>query len=120
MSKPFTFEKERLKPILSVYIGEGCDFENTFPSNFKKPLTLYFHELIPMVQLGDGFNFIEAVFMKEAVNSFRKNYSHLKMSNMKDRLLKLTKWSLQQRQRPSDKCLNSHQNMSIYLIIQEF
>jgi hypothetical protein len=42
------------------------------------------------------------------------------MSNMKDRLLKLTKWSLQLRQRPSDRCLNSHHNMSIYLIIQEF
>jgi hypothetical protein len=47
-----------------------------------------------MVQLGDGFNFIEAVFTKEAVNSFRKNYSHLKLSKMNDRLLKLNKWSL--------------------------
>lgn len=51
--------------------------------------------MIPMVQLSDGFTFIEAVFTKEAVNSFRKNYSHLRLSNMRDRLLKITKWSLQ-------------------------
>jgi hypothetical protein len=94
MSKTYNFEKERLKPLISVYIKSGCDFENHFPQNFKKPLNLYFHELIPMVQLGDGFHFIEAVFLKEAVNSFRKNYSHLKMSAMTNRLLKLTKWSL--------------------------
>ena len=47
----------------------------------------------PDVQLGDGFNFIEAVFTKEAVNSFRKNFSHLRLGNLRDRLLKLTKWS---------------------------
>lgn len=48
MSKSYNFEKERLKPILSVFIDGDCDFEK-FPSVFKKPLNLYFHELIPMV-----------------------------------------------------------------------
>jgi hypothetical protein len=94
MSKQFKFEKERLKSLLTVYLKTGCDFELQFPSNFKKPLILYFHELIPMVQLGDGFHFIEAVFTKESVNAFRKNYSHLCLSQMRDRLLKLTKWQL--------------------------
>jgi hypothetical protein len=94
MSKSFHFEKERLKPILSLYISTGCNYEEHFPATYKKPLTLYFHDLIPMVQLGDGFHFIEAVFLKEAVNNFRKNYSHLKMSSMTNRLVKLTKWSL--------------------------
>ena len=95
MSKQYVFEKERLKQIVTVFIQTGCDFEDGFPSNFKKPITFYFHNMIPMVQLSDGFTFIEAVFTKEAVNSFRKNYSHLRLSNMRDRLLKITKWSLQ-------------------------
>ena len=78
---------------MTLFVNYGCNFEENFPQNYKKPLTLYFHEVIPMVQLGDGFNFIEAIFTKEAVNSFRKNYSHLRISSMKDRLLKLNKWS---------------------------
>jgi hypothetical protein len=55
--------------------------------------------------------------MKEAVNAFRKHYSHLKISDMKNYVVKLNKWSLQFKQRPSTQCLNSHRNLSIYLII---
>lgn len=73
-----------------------------------------------MVQLGDGFNFMEAVFTKEAVNAFRKNYAHIKLSEMKDRLLKLTKWSFQLKQRPSQSCFNSYQNLVVYLIVHDF
>ena len=80
MSKQWRFEKDRLKQLVTVFLRTGCDFENAFPTAFKKPLQLYFHELIPMVQLCDGFHYIEAVFTKEAVNSFRKNYSHLCLS----------------------------------------
>jgi hypothetical protein len=93
MSKQYTFEKELLKNLIQVFLTTGCNFEDGFPADFKKPIKLYFHETIPMVQLGDGFNFIEAVFTKEAVNSFRKNFSHLRLGNLRDRLLKLTKWS---------------------------
>ena len=120
MSKFWTFEKERLKSLVTVYLNTGYDFDNCFPPNFKKPLTLYFHEIIPMIQLGDGFNFIEAVFTKEAVNSFRKNFSHLCLSSMRDRLLKLTKWSLQLKQRASSKCFNSYKNLGVYLVISDF
>lgn len=55
--------------------------------------------------------------MKEAVNAFRKHNSHLKISDMKNYVVKLNKWSLQFKQRPSTQCLNSHRNLSIYLII---
>jgi hypothetical protein len=73
-----------------------------------------------MVQLGDGFDYIEAVFTKEAVNSFRKNYSHLRLGQMRDCLLKLTKWSFQFKQRQSTSCSNSYQNLAVYLIVHDF
>lgn len=73
-----------------------------------------------MVQLGDGYNFIEAVFTKEAVNSFRKNYSHLCLSQMRDRLLKVTKWQLVVKHRPSNQHFNSYMNLGVYLIVSEF
>ena len=73
-----------------------------------------------MVQLGDGFHFMEAIFTKEAVNQFRKQYSHLMMSQMRDRLLKVTKWSFQLKQRSSATCFNSNTNLGVYLIVSEF
>ena len=94
MSKQFTFENQQLKYLVKLFFDCGADFDGQFPDQFKKPMKLFFYDTIPMVQLGDGYHFIEAVFTKEAVNSFRKNYSHLRFGQMRDRLLKLTKWSL--------------------------
>jgi len=53
--------------------------------------------------INDGFNFIESVFTKEAVNEFRKTYPHLKFSDLKDKLLLLTKWSLRAKEADSRK-----------------
>lgn len=114
------FEKERLTHLVSLFLKNGGNFEDNFPETFKKSVPMYFHEMVPMVQLGDGFHFIEAVFTKEAVNSFRKNYAHLKLSEMRDRRLLLTKWAFQLRQRPSTSCFNSYLNLAVYLIVYDF
>lgn len=76
--------------------------------------------MVPHIQLGDGYYLIEAVFTKEAVNSFRKNFSHLSLTAMHGRILKLTKWRFELRQRDKETCYNSYNNLAVYLIIQEF
>jgi hypothetical protein len=117
MSKPYTFEKELLKNLVTVFLTNGCNFESSFPDEFKKPIKLFFYDTIPMMQLGDGFSYIEAVFTKEAVNSFRKNFSHLRLGNLRDRLLKITKWSFHFKQRQSENCANSFENLAVYLVV---
>lgn len=116
MSKQYTFDTELLKTLMTVFFLNDAKFDS-LPEEFKKPIKLFFYDTIPMVQLGDGFTYIEAVFTKEAVNSFRKNFSHLRLGNLRDRLLKLTKWSLHLKQRESDICANSFENLAVYLVI---
>ena len=120
MSKVYVFESARLRPLAQMFISSGPDFDRDFPTQYKKPLKLYFHEMIPMVQLCDGFNFIEAVFTKEAMNSFRKCYSHLCLMNMSDRLVTVTKWAFVLRQRPPQTCMNSSSNLAVYLVVYDF
>ena len=94
MSKQYTFEREQLRTLVGLFLDKNGQFDE-LPDEAKKAMKLFFYDTIPMVQLADGHYHIEAVFTKEAVNSFRKNYSHLRLGQMRDRLLKLTKWSLQ-------------------------
>jgi hypothetical protein len=49
MSKQYTFEKELLKNLVSLYLTNGCNFESNFPEEFKKPIKLFFYDTIPMV-----------------------------------------------------------------------
>jgi len=49
MSKQYTFEKELLKNLVTVYMTGGCNFESDFPEEFKKPIKLFFYDTIPMI-----------------------------------------------------------------------
>ena len=90
------------------------------PNGIKKYMRLAVHELIPFVWLSDGFNFIEARFTKEAVNDYRKRYSHLKFSNLRDKLIYVVKWSLQIKQCDSQKVFTSYKNITVEFVIEEF
>jgi len=98
----YNFEKEKLRPIVDLFLRSSADWEK-FPVQFKRPMRLIMSENIPMVCLGDGFFFMEALFTKEAINDFRKNFSHLKFSNLRDKILYVQRWSLHMRQRDSNK-----------------
>ena len=73
-----------------------------------------------MVMLGDGFNFMEVEFKKEAVNTFKKDYSHLTFNELRDRIVYITAWSLKLCFRDSNTTLNSFENLSIVLVVEKF
>jgi hypothetical protein len=76
--------------------------------------------MVPSVSLGDGFFTIEAVFTKEAVNSFRKQFSHLCFSKMQGRVIKVHKWQFALKQRDRESHHNAHANIAVYLIVKDF
>ena len=99
----YQFEKEKLAPVVNLFLRTGANFEEKFPSQFKRPMRLIMTENIPCVFLSDGFYYIEAMFTKEAISEFRKNFSHLKFSHLRDKIVYVQRWSLSLRQRDSGK-----------------
>ena len=103
------FERPKFKSIIHYYLNQFCDMEGQlqnmgqdssnmmqqFPAALKKSLRLFIIEIIPTILVSDGHNFIEAIFTKESINDFRKNYSHVKFSNLRDKVIYVSKWSLQ-------------------------
>lgn len=57
-------------------------------------MRVYVHENIPFVWLCDGYHYIEAHFTKDAINDFRKNHTTVKFSNLREKILILTRWRL--------------------------
>jgi hypothetical protein len=72
------------------------------------------------VYLSDGFNFIEAQFTKESINDFRKNYSHLRFSALKQKMVMISKWHLKFQYKNSKECFNSYQNISVIFVVEHF
>ncbi len=73
MTSVYFFENERLKPLVTCFLNVNFDNE-AVPIPLKKSIRLAIKENIPLVMVSDGFHNMEAVFTKEAVNEFRKNY----------------------------------------------
>lgn len=101
---------------MTLFLENECNWDS-FPTNFQKPFKMYIEEIIPMIRLSDGFHFIEAVFTKESINSFRKLNSHLRLSDLVGRVVQLNKWELFVRQKNSRVCHNSCSNIAVYLLI---
>jgi len=110
-------EKEKLRPIVDLFLKSSADF-NKFPTQYKRPMRLIMSENIPLVCLGDGFFFMEAFFTKEAINDFRKNFSHLKLSNLRDKFLYVQRWSLHVRQRDSNREYCTYNNLTVILCVE--
>lgn len=119
MATTYYFEEERLKPAVAAYLNSGCNF-NEVSSHLKKQMRLFVQEDIPTIWLSDGKHFIESHFTKDAINDFRKNYSNIKFSNLREKILVVTKWRLITRYEDSRTQPCSYQNISIHLVVENF
>jgi hypothetical protein len=116
MSHQFLFSQEKIKPLVSSFINNKFDFE-AVPPILRKPTRFYVHEYIPFTWLSDGYHFIEAYFSKDSINDFRKNYSHMKFSALRDKIIYVSKWSLKVKAVNSRECYTSYSNLSFYIVI---
>jgi hypothetical protein len=119
MSKHYAFDKSKLKPIVKKFFTLP-DGDAEKEALFDKPIRLFMSENIPMVYLSDGYHFIEAQFTKGAISRFRKDFNHLKFSQLRDKILYLNKWRMEIRSCNSETCFNSHQNLTLVIIVDHF
>jgi Telomere-binding protein beta subunit (TEBP beta) len=82
-------------------------------------MRVYVHEIIPHIWLSDGYHFIEGHFTKDAINDFRKNYN-IKFSNLREKILIVTKWRLVMKYEDSRQSYTSYQNLSVHLVVENF
>ena len=120
MPSTYVFTQEKLKRLVELFLNTGANFDEKFPNPFKKPMRVIMNENIPSVFISDGYFSIDANFTKEAIMEYKRNYSHIKFSALRDKILFLQKWSLHLRQTDSSKVFNSYNNLTVYVQIDQF
>lgn len=90
------------------------------PPFLSRPMRVMIAEMIPTIMISDGHNLIEAVLTKECIFEYRKNFSHLKFSSLKDKILLLNKWSLLIESVDSTTVYNSFNNLTIKIVVESF
>ena len=120
MTSICNLEKHKLKPLVSLFLKTGANFDEKFPKNYARPMKLFMQENIPSISVSDRFYNMEAVFTKECINDFRKNFSHLKFSHLRSRILYVQKWSFQLRHCNSRTEYQSWKNLQVFLVVEQF
>ena len=87
MPSTYIFEKEKFSLLMEVFLQTGANFEEKFPSQFKKPMRVIMNENIPMIFLSDGYLTMDAYFTKNAIMEYKRNYGHIKFSALRDKIL---------------------------------
>ena len=62
MPSTYIFEKEKFSLLMEVFLQTGANFEEKFPSQFKKPMRVIMNENIPMIFLSDGYLTMDAYY----------------------------------------------------------
>ena len=109
-----------MKPLVSLFLKSGANFDQKFPKNYVRPMKLFMLENIPFITMSDGFYFMEALFTKECINDFRKNCSHIKFSRLRTKVLYVQKWSFEMRHCNTRKEYNSVKNLQVFLVVEQF
>jgi hypothetical protein len=94
MASTFYFQEQKLKPILQSFFNCNCDIDAVH-TELRKGMRLLIHETIPYIWLSDGFNFIETHFTKDSMKEFRNNFSHVKFSSLREKIIYVSRWSLE-------------------------
>ena len=64
------------------------------PYVLRKDMYLIIIEILPEILVSDGHTFLQAIFTKESINEFRRQTSHLKFSQLRDKAIHVSKWKL--------------------------
>jgi len=118
MTSVYQFEQERLKPLAESFLNTDFDFD-LIPAQYLLSMRLVMIENIPFVTVSDGYHNLDALFTKDAINEFRKNYQ-VKFSALRDKILLVTKYRLRAKWADSKKDYMAYQNVRVQLVIESF
>ena len=104
----FEFSVAQLKGVVESFLISNLKNENT------RPLLLAVTDIIPSSVVSDGFTTIPATFTDKSLNA--SSLSRLILSDLKDKIIIVTKWHLELRKVREDRNLG----FTVYLVIDEF
>ena len=58
MTSVCNLEKQKIRPLVSLFLKTGANFEEKFPKQYVRPMKLFMLENVPFITLSDGFFFI--------------------------------------------------------------
>jgi hypothetical protein len=107
------------KQLYTEIFNQGGDFGKV-NKDFKKPIKCYVKESFPHFLVTDGYFFVPAYFTKEAVNEFKSKFGNVNITDLHDRVIVITTWTLEMKKVNSSEVFTSYGNLEARLIVSSF
>ena len=107
------------KQLYSEMFAQGGNFSNVKDS-LKKPIKCYVKESFPYFLVSDGYFFVPCYFTPEAEKDFRSKFSQANIVDLAEKVIVLSKWSLEMKKVNSAEVFTSYHNLEARLIVHQF
>jgi len=84
------------KQLYTELFQHGGDFSK-LSKDLKKPIKCYVKESFPHFLITDGYFFVPAYFTPEAIKDFRSKFSNVSVTDLAEKVIVLSDWSLEMR-----------------------
>ena len=112
-------QQSAFKQLYSELFNQGGDFSKV-SKDMKKPLKCYVKESYPFFLVTDGYFFLQLYFTKEAVAEFKKNFPNVNIVDLHDRVIMLSKWTIELGKVNSNEVFTSYSNLEARMIVHSF
>ncbi len=108
------------KTLLVEMLGHEGVFEKINAKMRNNCIKCFVKETTPHFLISDGSFFIRACFTEEAYSLFKEKYPGINITDLKDKIIVIDKWSLEFREVNSAEVFTSYGNIELRLIVHRF
>lgn len=88
--------------------------------SLKKPIKCFVKESFPHFLVSDGYFFVPCYFTDAAIKSFKSKHSNINIVDLAEKVIVLSKWSLEMKKVNSAEVFTSYANIEARLVVHEF
>ena len=104
------------KQLYTAMFNQNGDFSKV-GKDLKKPIKCFVKESFPHFLVTDGYFFVPAYFTQAAVQDFKNKHSNIVITDLHDKVIILSDWSLELNRVNSTEVFTSYANLEARLIV---
>lgn len=108
------------KTLFTDMVNAGGDASKQNKDLTKQMLKVFVKETQPYFLVSDSFFYVPAYFTKAALDEFEKKFSNLKVSDLNEKVILITNWSLELKKVDSNAVFTSYAGLEVRLIVHSF
>lgn len=108
------------KTLFTDMVNNGGDYSRLSKDMTKQQIKVFVKETSPYFLISDSYFYVPAYFTKAALDEFAKKYHNIKHSDLNEKVILISNWTLEMKKVDSSAVFTSYHGIEVRLIVHSF